>query len=145
MSDARAILVAEDSPTDTLLLKRAFSRAGIELPITFLQDGQEMIEHLQRMRTAGGSPTLVMLDLAMPKLGGLEVLGWIRQQPDLSRIPVVVFSGLNRPVDISRAYALGANLFLIKTTDPRQWTAVMRRLGELYGLMPEPVVQSPPE
>ena len=138
MSSSRIILVAEDSPADTLLLKRAFSRAGIGLRILFLDDGEKIIEYLKQTRTAGsnvdGSPALIMVDLAMPRVGGLEVLTWVRQQLDLSHLPVIVFSGLNRPIDISRAYARGADLFLIKTSDPNQWVTVLRRLAEIYGL-----------
>src|SRR5262249_16278231 len=140
MSNNRIILVAEDNPSDTLLLKRGFAHAGIRLPAIFLDDGQQIIDYLKRSRadeTLGDEspPALIMVDLAMPKVGGLEVLAWVRQQPDFARLPVIVFSGLNRPIDISRAYALGANLFLIKTADPNQWTTVLRRLGEIYGLV----------
>jgi CheY-like chemotaxis protein len=138
VSNSRVILVAEDSPSDTLLLKRAFFRANIRNQVIFLEDGQQMIDYFKRSRAGameGSSPALVMVDLAMPKVGGLEVLSWVRQQPDLSALPVVVFSGLNRPLDISRAYSLGADLFLIKTVDPNQWTRVLRRIAEMYGLM----------
>ena len=140
MSKSRVILVAEDNPADTLLLKRAFTRAGICLPTIFLEDGQQIIEYLKRSREtpaveAEASPALIMVDLAMPKVGGLEVLTWVRQQPDLRRLPVIVFSGLNRPIDISRAYAMGADLFLIKTADASQWTTVLQRIGEIYRLV----------
>jgi two-component system response regulator len=138
VSNSRIILVAEDSPSDTILLKRAFFRANIRIPVIFLDDGQQMIDYLTRSRAGvndGSSPVLVMVDLAMPKVGGLEVLGWVREQSDLGTLPVVVFSGLNRPIDISRAYALGADLFLIKTADPNQWTIVLHRIAEMYGLM----------
>jgi CheY-like chemotaxis protein len=138
VSNSRVILVAEDSPSDTILLKRAFFRANIRLPVIFLDDGQQMIDYLKRSRAGaneGGFPALVMVDLAMPKVGGLEVLSWVRQQSELGNLPVVVFSGLNRPIDISRAYSLGADLFLIKTADPNQWTRVLRRIAEMYGLI----------
>jgi CheY-like chemotaxis protein len=135
MSNSHIILVAEDSPADTLLLKRAFSRAGIGSDAIFLEDGEKVIEYLkQKSSEANGFPALIMVDLAMPRVGGLEVLSWIRQKPNLNTLPVIVFSGLNRPIDISRAYALGADLFLIKSSDPNQWTTVLRRLAEMYGL-----------
>lgn len=141
MSSSRIVLVAEDNPSDTFLLKRAFSKAGIGLPAVFLDDGEKVIDYLKEKCPKGqpgeeGFPALIMVDLAMPRVGGLEVLSWIRQQPGLNRLPVIVFSGLNRPVDISRAYALGADLFLIKTSDPNQWTTVLRRLGEMYCMNP---------
>jgi len=140
MSKSRIILIAEDNPADTLLLKRAFTRAGIRLPAIFLDDGQQVIDYLKRSRgterlDGEGRPALILVDLAMPKVGGLEVLTWVRQEPDLKRLPVIVFSGLNRPIDISRAYALGADLFLIKTADAHQWATVLRRVGEIYGLV----------
>jgi CheY-like chemotaxis protein len=140
MSHTRIVLVAEDNAADTLLLKRAFSRAGFRCAIIFVENGHEVIEYLKQRLPSGdnheeGSPALVMVDLAMPKVGGLEVLEWVRQQPCYKQLPVIVFSGLNRPIEISRAYALGANLFVIKTSNPDQWVSVWRRVGEMHGLV----------
>ncbi|HTL56246.1 MAG TPA: response regulator [Candidatus Limnocylindrales bacterium] len=150
MGNNCVILVAEDNPADTILLKRALSGAKIRLPAIFFDDGQQIIDYLKQYRPTAklekeNSPALIMVDLAMPKVGGLEVLAWVRQQPDLSQLPVIVFSGLNRPIDISRAYALGADLFLIKTADPNQWTTVLQRVAEIYHLLePDSSSASPP-
>src|SRR3974390_1500508 len=147
MSNQRIILVAEDNPADSLLLKRAFARAGIRYPVIFVENGQQVIDYLNQVLVAGEGdqavPALIMVDLAMPKVGGLEVLDWVRRQPQFKPLPVIVFSGLNRPVDISRAYALGANLFLIKTSDPNQWVRVLRSVAEIHGLAePDPCAAS---
>ena len=139
MNKPLAILVAEDNPNDTLFFKRAFSQAGIDGPVIFVRDGQEVIDYLSgeppfNQRGSYPIPKLIILDLAMPRVSGFEVLEWIRRDAAFSNIPVLAFSGIQRPTDITRAYSLGAKLFLVKTSDVSQWTAILERLAEIYGL-----------
>src|SRR6266478_5318553 len=139
MNKPLAILVAEDNPNDTLFFKRAFSQAGIDGPVIFMRDGQEVIDYLSgeppfNQRGSYPIPKLIILDLAMPRVSGFEVLEWIRRDAAFSNIPVLAFSGIQRPTDINRAYSLGAKLFLVKTSDVSQWTAILERLAEIYGL-----------
>ena len=105
MRDAMDILVAEDQPGDVFLLKRAFLRAGITAPLHFVRDGQEAIDYLRgtesfRDRTAYPFPCLMLLDLKMPRINGFEVLDWVRQQPALKRLPIIVLTSSNISEDV---------------------------------------------
>jgi CheY-like chemotaxis protein len=113
------ILLAEDDDNDVFLLQHAFESAGIRNPIAVVRDGQQAIEYL----TSQGEysdvnrnplPSLFILDLKMPRRNGMDVLGWLRQQPGLGCVPTIVFSSSAHRKDIERAYRLGANAFVVK-------------------------------
>jgi CheY-like chemotaxis protein len=113
------ILLVEDDPNDVFLLQRAFRKAGFEHPVQAVGDGEEAVAYL----TGAGSyadraqfplPLLVLLDLKLPRKSGLEVLAWLREQPALRRLPVVVLTSSREPADVNRAYDLGANSYLVK-------------------------------
>jgi len=149
MDNDAAILVAEDDPADVLLFKRAFSKTGIDVPIVFVRDGQEVMDYLRGRapfsdRWTYPWPRLVVLDLVMPRINGYEVLAWIQREPELCHLPVIAFSGLQRPMDISRAYSLGAKFFLLKTYRVEQLAMLLHRVGELYGMTRDPGVFAAP-
>jgi CheY-like chemotaxis protein len=113
------ILVAEDNPNDALFLKRAFLRAGINSPMQFVSDGEEAINYLGgsapfKDRESFPLPNVLILDLKMPRLNGFDVLKWVRQQPGLRRLPVIVFTSSSDPGDVDLAHELGANAYAIK-------------------------------
>ena len=131
------ILVAEDDPNDIMLLRRAFYKAGVEVPIHFVRDGQEVIDYLQGQPpfedpAQNPVPTLLLLDLKMPKLNGFEVLEWLRRQAFLHRLPVVIFSGSSEPEDRRKAYSLGAGSYVVKPQDPDQFMEVVRVLKRYW-------------
>ena len=137
MREAVNILVAEDQPADVLLLKRAFSQVGITAPLHFVQDGQEAIDYLSGQdgftdRQAHPLPTMMLLDLKMPRLDGFDVLGWVRQQPTLKRLPIIVLSSSNIPEDIDRAYDLGANSFIVKPSGIDAQRQVVEQLQDYW-------------
>ena len=113
------ILVAEDDRTDAFFLERTFSRAGIPVKFTFVNDGQEVIDHLMKIigqeRSEGsGPPDMLLLDINMPRLNGFEVLTWVRKQKALKKMLVVIFSSSDQPEDMERARKLGANSYIVK-------------------------------
>lgn len=110
------ILLVEDDETDVLLLQRALKEAGVNNPVTVARDGEEGIEELSRREYQEQDyiPLLAILDLKMPRRNGLEMLKWIRQQPALRCLPVFMFSSSAHREDVERAYAAGANAFLVK-------------------------------
>jgi CheY-like chemotaxis protein len=117
--DAFTILVVEDTPEDFMLLQRALAKNQIKNPVQWVQDGIQAIKYLYgegnyANRTKYPFPKVVMVDLKMPRLGGFELLEWIKGHPGLSLLPILVMSSSNLPDDISRAYALGANSFFLK-------------------------------
>jgi len=113
------ILVADDDDLATLLMHTVFERAGFVRPLQFARDGVEAIAYLSgdgvyADRSLYPMPTVLLLDLNMPRKNGFEVLEWIRQQPTLKRLHVYVLSASSQPDDIRRAYELGANSYLVK-------------------------------
>src|SRR5690349_20414872 len=117
-----AILVVEDSRDDAMLLKRALGKAGVGVPVLFVCYDGEAIDYLECKppyddRRACPLPSLMVLDLYMPRMDGFDLLRWVRQQPRFKKVQMVVFSGAERKADIERAYALGADLVTVKPID----------------------------
>jgi CheY-like chemotaxis protein len=122
MSDQAVILVVEDQEDDIFLIRKAFKNAGVANPLHVVRDGQEAVEYLSgegeyANRDEHPLPELVLMDLKMPRMDGFQVLQWLRQQPGLSDIPVVVLTSSDQVREINTAYALGANSFLVKPGD----------------------------
>src|SRR5207247_353014 len=116
------ILLVEDDPNDVLLMQRAFRKANLTNPLHVARDGQEAIEYLAHQGNFADvrrypPPTLMLLDLKMPRKNGFETLEWLRQQPGLKRMVVIVLSSSSELADINRAYDLGANSYLVKPAD----------------------------
>jgi len=114
-----SILIADDSPDDAIIIRLAFEEAGVAAQLHFVETGEEVLRYLQGSSELPGedsaaAPNLLLLDLKMPRMDGFEVLEWLRQHPPFDRLPVIVFSGSDQPVDINRALALGAARYLVK-------------------------------
>jgi CheY-like chemotaxis protein len=113
------ILLAEDDPNDVLLIQRAFQRNHVANPVQVVRDGEEALAYLSGQapfadRERHPLPVLMLMDLKMPRKSGPEVLEWVRQQPGLKRLPIIVLTSSNQSPDINRAYELGANSYLVK-------------------------------
>ena len=122
MPDQAVILLAEDREDDILLVRRAFAKAGVKNPLYVVRDGEETISYLAgdgkySNRAEFPLPHLLLLDLKMPSVDGFEVLRWARQQPGLSNLRILVLTSSEDLQDVNRAYALGANSFLVKQMD----------------------------
>jgi CheY-like chemotaxis protein len=126
-SPKKRILVAEDNHNDIFLLKSAFQEAAPDICVSFFEQGTELVNHLEsRQQTPAAE--LLLLDLNIPGLDGFGVLEWIRRQPGLRKMPVIVFSSSGAAADIDQAYELGANSYLVKPFDFRQLTEMVRRI-----------------
>ena len=113
------ILLVEDDPNDIILIRRAFEKANITNPLQVVEDGEEAISYLTGKDRYGDRvkyplPMLLLLDLKLPRKSGHEVLEWLRQQPMLKRLPVVVLTSSQQSTDINMAYDLGANSYMVK-------------------------------
>jgi CheY-like chemotaxis protein len=118
LSDGTVLLV-EDEPDDAHLLIRAFRKAGIMNPMRHLQDGDEAVAYLSAIapyddRQKHPFPIVTLLDLKLPRRSGFEVIEWIRGEPLLKRLPVIVLTSSAHGSDVSLAYDLGANSYLVK-------------------------------
>ncbi|MDY7031651.1 MAG: response regulator [Thermodesulfobacteriota bacterium] len=117
--EQNTILLIEDDPNDIILIKRAFTKANIANPIHVVEDGEEAIAYLAGKGQYTNKekyplPILILLDLKIPRKSGHEVLEWLRSQPGLKRLTVVVLTSSQQINDINRAYDLGANSYLVK-------------------------------
>jgi CheY-like chemotaxis protein len=115
------VLWVEDDADNILLIGRAMGKAGLGRP-AIARDGREAVDYLSGAerfanRDAYPFPTFILMDLKLPKMTGLEVLQWIRAQPGIRRVPVIMFTSSQERSDIDRAYALGANAYLSKSVD----------------------------
>jgi CheY-like chemotaxis protein len=113
------ILQVEDDEHDVFFLAHAFKQAEIANPIKVVYDGKEAIDYLSStgdlpQRSRYPLPCLIILDLKLPRITGMEVLAWLRQESGLPPIPVIVFSSSAHRHDVQRAFALGANAFVSK-------------------------------
>lgn len=110
------ILLVEDNPDDIMITKRAFAKGRILNKLYVVQDGEEAIEFLRKRGKYKDvpTPTLVLLDLKMPKMNGFEVLEQIKGDKDLKSIPIVVLTSSERDKDIEEAYKLGCNSYIVK-------------------------------
>jgi CheY-like chemotaxis protein len=117
--EKQLFLLAEDSQNDVFLMQQAFKKAGLPNPIQVVSDGQEAISYFKGEgrysdRAQYPLPMAVLLDLKMARMNGFEVLEWVRKQPNLKRVVVIILTASNRSSDADRAYDLGANFYLTK-------------------------------
>ena len=133
MPETHIILVAEDDPHDAFLLQRAFFRAQVLQPLHFVTDGKQAIDYLKgappfHNRERFPLPTLLVLDLKLPLVTGLDVLTWLSRQPELNRLHTVVLSGSQDPDQIERAYAYGADYCMLKPAGEEKLVEAVRHL-----------------
>jgi len=139
MANQAIILLADDSEDDVLLMKRALTKAGLSNPVHVVNDGYETVEYLKGAAEAKSSgsalPLLICLDLNMPGLSGFEILGWIREQPSLKGVPVVIISQSDHKPDINRASHLGANSYLVKPANFDGLVSMMSTMRQMLGTL----------
>src|SRR5262249_27086302 len=117
--ETATILLVEDDPNDVFFLKYAFEQAGVRNPLRTVEHGQDAIDYLggtgkYANRSQHPLPCIILLDLKMPGVSGLDVLRWIKGQPHLACVIVIVLSSSNNDSDIHEAYGLGARSYLVK-------------------------------
>ena len=140
----KIILLAEDNPDDVLLTERAFKKSNILNELIIVRDGAEALEYLfaegkYKERDPNIMPELILLDLKMPKLDGLQVLKRIRADDRTKQLPVVILTTSKEEKDIVTSYCLGANSYITKPVDFDQFIEAVNQLG-LYWL----VLNQPP-
>ena len=149
MITTNSILLVEDEPNDVFFFRRAMHKAGITHRVQVARDGQEAIDYLNGAngfadRTAFPLPDLILLDLKLPFVMGLDVLKWIRQQSDLAPIVVILSSSQESP-DIAAAYRLGANGYLVKPAEVSQLDAMVRAINDFWLTQNTPPPKLPAE
>ena len=133
------LLLVEDNPSDVELTLHVLKRHNFANRIKVVRDGAEALDfifdgHAAAPGYAGNVPKLILLDLKLPKVNGLEVLGIIKADPNTKKIPVVVLTSSREEQDLSTCYELGVNSYIVKPVDFVQFTEAVRQLG-LYWLL----------
>lgn len=139
MAMRKLILLAEDNPDDVLLTQRAFKKSNIANEIIAVKDGQEALDYLfaegkYEGRDTSIMPEVILLDIKMPKMDGLEVLKVIREDLRTKHLPVVILTTSKEENDIVKSYCLGANSYITKPMDFDQFVEAVKQLG-LYWLV----------
>lgn len=136
------MLAVEDDSNDVLLLRRVVEKAALRCRLQVLRDGDQAIAYLAGAgeyadRVTYPIPRLVMLDLKLPRRSGFEVLSWLRDQPGLRFLPVVVFSSSRQRADVERAYELRANSYIVKPVHYVDFLQIVKSVGEYWFLINE--------
>lgn len=135
MKRKETILLVDDSESDTFLMRAAFRKAEFDSSLQVVCDGEEAIAYLKGEgpygdRTKFPLPVVVLVDLNMPRKNGFDVLAWLRAQPGLRRLPVIVMTASIRIDDVERAFDAGANSYLVKPSDLQSLISMMRCLRD---------------
>ena len=151
MPDNALILIAEDREDDVLLIRRSFEKAGVTNPTQIVHNGEEAIAYLRgegrfSNRAEYPLPALLLLDLKMTRKDGFEVLRWIRQQPTLKALRVIVLTSSEDIRDVNEAYQAGANSFLVKPMDFENSVEMAKFLKDYWLRMDKaPPLSRPPK
>ena len=142
MSEPKRILLAEDSPQDVEMTLEALSRHHLINEVIVVNDGAQALDYLySRGRFSGrapGNPVLVLLDLKMPKVDGLEVLRTIKSDDRLRTTPVVMLTSSREEQDVVRSYRLGINAYVVKPVDFHSFIEAVKQLGAFWAIHNEP-------
>ena len=137
----RSILLAEDSPADAEMAIDALREAHLANPIVHVEDGIEALDYLlMRGKHAGraeGLPAVLLLDIKMPRMDGLEVLREIRNDSALGHLPVVVLTSSREESDLARSWDLGVNAYVVKPVDSEQFFTAVKTLGRFWAVLNE--------
>jgi CheY-like chemotaxis protein len=135
MNQEQTILLVDDSENDLLLMRHAFRAAEFDASLQFVHSGEDAILYLKGEGTYADRdkfplPAVMLLDLNIPKMSGFDVLAWVRAQPVIKRLPVIVLTASIRREDVERAFDLGANAFLVKPGKMNELVTMTLRLRD---------------
>lgn len=141
--DLRPVLLVEDSHADAEMTMDALADAHLANPVVHVEDGVECLDYLHGRGAWAGrgrvDPVVVLLDIKMPRMDGLEVLKRMRQDEHLRHIPVVILSSSREESDLARGWDLGVNAYVIKPVDVEQFFAAVRALGRFWAVFNQPL------
>ena len=141
MAKIRTILLAEDNPKDVELTIEAMAENSLANDIVVVKDGVEALEYLRcqgkyKLRKAG-NPAMVLLDIKMPRMDGIEVLRNIRSDAALKKLPVVILTSSKEEQDLITTYELGVNAYVVKPVDFKQFIEAVKQIGSFWAVLNE--------
>ncbi|RZJ54462.1 MAG: response regulator [Flavobacterium sp.] len=139
------ILFAEDSMDDAMLTIRALNKSGFTNKLLHVKDGAEALDFMYcrgiySTRNAKAHPKLLLLDLKMPKISGLQVLEKVKSDPDFKSIPVVILTSSQEDPDIADCYSLGANSYIVKPVDSNNFFNAIKEMGMYWMILSQPPI-----
>lgn len=142
MKGLKRILLAEDDPNDVDLTLKALAAEGLANEVVAVRDGAETLDYLYRKGAfaarAAGHPAVVLLDLKMPKRGGVDVLAEMKTDPELWGVPVVILTSSRQSEDLEQCYRLGVNAFIVKPVSFPAFMTAVRTAGTFWAVVNEP-------
>ena len=142
INSLKRILLVDDSPRDTELAISALETHHLANEVVAVRDGAEALDYLYRRgaftERANGDPAVILLDLKMPKVDGIEVLRQIKSDPALRRIPVVIMTSSREEQDLIRSYDLGVNAYVVKPVKFQSFVEAVEQLGAFWAILNEP-------
>lgn len=146
--ELKRILLVEDSPNDIELILAALSEYRLANEVVVVRDGEEALDYLYRRGVfklrMEGSPVVVLLDLKLPKVDGLEVLAQLKSDPDLRKVPVVILTSSREEQDLIDSYELGTNAYVVKPIDFHEFVDSIKSLGLFWAVVNQPPPSSLP-
>lgn len=136
-SAAHRILLVEDNPVDLDLALRAFSPRNPDQPIDVARDGEEALSFIGRWESGHPVPAMILLDIKLPRVGGLEVLRQLKSHPRFSYIPVVMLTTSGEDADVGHAYELGANSYIVKPVNFARFIEAAEQIEQYWCLLNE--------
>ena len=142
MGELKFILYAEDNPNDIELTLEAFKDIKIANRVQVVNDGSQVLDFLYKRgkfkNRTGENPIVILLDIKMPKMDGLQVLKIIKDEPEFKHIPVVILTSSREEQDLINSYKLNTNAYVVKPMDFEQFTQAIKELGVFWALINEP-------
>ena len=142
MHELKRILLVEDSPNDVELILEALAENRLANEVVVVRDGEEALDYLYREGVfrlrMEGNPVVVLLDLKLPKVDGLEVLAQLKSDSQLKVVPVVVLTSSHEEQDILRSYNLGVNAYVVKPVDFHEFVDAIKELGLFWAVVNQP-------
>lgn len=142
MIELKPILLAEDNPQDIELTLHALSEHNLANDVAIVRDGEETLDYLYRrgryQERVEGNPSVLLLDIKMPKVDGLEVLRTIKSDPALRNLPVVMLTSSRENLDLSESYRLGVNAYVVKPVDLSAFVEALSQVGLFWAVLNEP-------
>lgn len=142
MTELKAILLAEDNSRDVELTLAALAEHGLANEVVVVRDGEEALDFLYCRGSysdrSSGNPAVVLLDLKMPKVDGLEVLRVVKADPAMRTIPIVMLTSSREDRDIVESYSLGVNAFVVKPVNFSQFIESVKQVGAFWAIINEP-------